>query len=715
MDTLQDIINDVRGVTPSTTGTKEIPTAEPDSLQDIINTVRVDGSPMNQQPIQIPGFTGHNAHPMLVKVAQEYYQKADPEEALSTWVSDQTWNNANAASALWDAVKAQTVDPLKAKQMAFLGEQFDNLPSFWEGDRPITEKASRLWANIWRGVADPITWAGGAVGGKIASKVIGEGAGILARSAGAAVSDAVAGGVADVSQQTLQKSIGTREEYDPLQTAESALAMGAMGAGIRGGAGAIKKGWNILRRPDAEPKSIIQDNKAYPYQAEKANIPAEDQSNAMGVLVDRENIPAPENENIPLGNVNDNLQTKFNTDTSVKPYEGVLQRREPVLEGANTNKFPDMEVTRPIEGAPDSIMKPGETSLASIENDLGYGDANFGGLQHLEGSLEPKEPITENAKLIENKDIKPFWNDEGKLNTPETPPVTPQQTIPEPKKLRGRPKKIIETPIENTPGDTIEAPKLPETIFKKENPHLAQAIENAETPKPVPEIIKNLGDGTPDLAAPPTVPPKPPKMDDVPPPKMDGPTPLYVEHLEKLTGKVNNMTYMHSPAEMWAEVIRLSEANEGFNKERPHISKQDSLNAAKELLGDQQLDIFKVLQDKLGVTGDRLSTVVSGALYQYNKEGVQLHTLASDFNEKLMKFGKDHPETLKALVAYAQDRLRFTAIMKSFYGSRSEVGRSLAMLKPDLNESPEQYLMRLAKDMNGPEGLQGDGAIILCG
>jgi len=651
--TLQDIINEVRGVnvqgSPTGTATSTPEEAEPNTLDDIIKSVRAPTPTgvgaafpdQSEMSYEIPGFTGHKAHPMLVKVAQEYYGKADPNEALQTWVVDQTWNNANSAAALMDAVKAQTVDIIKAKQMTFLGEQYDKLPAFWEGeDRGIGERASRLWANIWRGVVDPVTWAGGAIGGKIASKVIGEGAGILARASGAAIVDAGAGAAADVSQQVLQKSIGTREEYSPLETAQSAAVMGAFGGLIRGGAGAIKKGFGLLKRPDAvDTPPIKQDNAPLTFEQQQIakSGTALEQPDAMGVLVRRDNIPAP----------------------------------------ANANKFPEMEATRPIEGP--GIARPEPSSIAEIKNELGMGDVDFGGLKDMDGSITPGNEFKEAPQY------KPFDHGLQDNQTPELP------------------KPVVKP---------VEAPK---TEFLAKNPELDNALKNAEDPKPLPEIIRKLDNGDPDLSAPPTVPPRPPTPPTPPPPKVEGPTPLYVEQLEKLTGKVDNMTYMSSPAEMWAEVIRLSEANSGFNTERPQISKEASLASAKELLGDPSLDIFKTLKDKLGVTGDRLSTVVSGALYQYNKDGVQLHTLASDFNEKLWKFGKDSPETLKSLVAYAQYRLKFTDTMKSFYGSRSEIGRSLAMLKPNYNESPEEYLTRLVKDMNGPEGLAGDGAALLCG
>jgi len=696
----------------------QVPAAKP--IPNSLDAIEQAVSPVQQpQEIEIPGFAGQKAHPMLVRVAQEYYGKTDPNEALSSWVADQTWNSANSAMALIDAVKAQTVDPIKAKQMSFLGEQFDNLPAFWEGEnRPLGERASRLWANIWRGVVDPITWAGGAVGGKVASKFIGEGAGILARSAGAAVSDAAAGAVSDVSQQVLQKSIGTRDEYSPLETAEAAGAMGLFGGVIRGGAGAIKKGFSILKRPDAlEPNTNVfkQDNAPYQYQLDKAT-PVEDQSNAMSVLTRREAIPEP----------------------------------------ANANKFPEMETTRPIE----TITEP--TPLQRTEQELGYGETNFSGLSPMEGQSSIPEPIKENQPLIKPSEYKPF---DYNMDADATPNAEPVPVVKEnPAKVSKRIKKEpfvaddpykvdFINPVEETPKDegipfmvtrqmkqdladrgyTLNQirnmtpkeaheilkgqnkPEPPKTPFKEQNPIIAQALDNADEPKPIPKEIKLLDNGDIDLSAPPTVPPKPPGIDEIPPIKPEGPTPLHVERLEKLTGKVDKMTYMNSPAEMWSEIIRLSEANEGFNTERPHISKEASLASAKELLGDPSLNIFKTLENKLGVSGDRLSTVVSGALYQYNKEGVQLHTLASDFNEKLWKLGKDNPETLKSLVAYAQFRLKFTDVMKSFYGSKSEIGRSLAMLKPNYNESPEEYLMRIIKDMNGPEGLQGDGATLLCG
>lgn len=637
----------------------------PTSLDQIEQSV---AAPQVANPLSIPGFTGHTAHPLTAQIAMEYYGKADPQEALDAWVQDQTWNNANAAAALIDAVKAQTVDPIKAKQMAFLGEQFDNLPSFWEGDRPLTEKGVRLWANVWRGIVDPVTWLGGAVGGKVASKVIGEGAGLLARTAGATIADTVAGAAAETSQQVMKKEIGRQEDIDASQIAETAAISGITGGVIRGGAGLLKR---LFTKPEIKPEvkpeapsKLANDNTPYQYQLDKAT-PVETRDNKA--LLRR-------------------TQDAFDT--------------EPVIpETANSNKYPVLERTAPIANEVDET-----TPIRNSED----GGLRFNDLQHLESTLEEQYevPMQKVNKITESEPTlgqnNPFQDD---VNAYMGIDKTQEPVVPVKNKLTRTKKEKVVVPPKQEPIQ-----QEPITQYRKDDPIMDQVLRDNDDPPPV-TIAKD------DLTPPPIKPPKPPIMQE-PPPPINEPPPYFVRTLDSLTGKTDNMTYKTSSPEWWGEIIRTSEANKGHMDVRGPISIEQTTNMAKELLGDNEVNIFDNLKKTLGLDKTRLSTIVSAGLYQYNKEAGYLSSLARNFIEKMEKLGLDHDETKDAMIAYAQSKMRFTDIQKSFYGSRSELGRSLNVLNPSSLGTPEQqmkYWRDVANSMiNDPQGLYDSGAGILC-
>lgn len=165
----------------------------------------------------------------------------DDQDVVDEFINDRTWKQANT---LFMAGELQYVldDDTSVEQkqrIAYLTDYWNRLPNFYaEGGRGWW---AGLSSNIVKGMADPLNYVGGFLGGQVVKqgiktagkeviekavqnqimkKAVVKGTGITVAA------DATVFGGADAILQSTEKQIGLRENYDPLRTGY-AMVIGA--------------------------------------------------------------------------------------------------------------------------------------------------------------------------------------------------------------------------------------------------------------------------------------------------------------------------------------------------------------------------------------------------------------------------------------------------------------------------------------------------------
>ena len=183
----------------------------------------------------------------LIDIASDYYAERDGDKFESTrdvvdeFVSDRTWKQAHTLSMTGELLYVLNDDTSveQRQRLSYLQNYWNSLPNFYaEGGRGWW---AGLSSNIVAGMADPLNYVGGFLGGQVAKKTM-QAAGkeivkkavqkklktqaVVKGTGIAMVADATIFGGADAILQSTEKEIGMREQYDPLRTGY-AVVMGA--------------------------------------------------------------------------------------------------------------------------------------------------------------------------------------------------------------------------------------------------------------------------------------------------------------------------------------------------------------------------------------------------------------------------------------------------------------------------------------------------------
>lgn len=187
----------------------------------------------------------------LARVAQEFYRQRDGDqlsapEAVSRFVSDRTWKQANTGSALIEFGSSQRMAPEQSERLRYLKDYWDTLPDFYQtGGRG----GLGVVMNLAAGASDPVNALG----------VVGRGLGTLARLGRTALVDAGVTAATNVAEQATDINIGRRTSISPT---EAAIA-GGVGALASVGGNALAIGANrYMRASTGDPTMDAQrDNK----------------------------------------------------------------------------------------------------------------------------------------------------------------------------------------------------------------------------------------------------------------------------------------------------------------------------------------------------------------------------------------------------------------------------------------------------------------------
>lgn len=193
----------------------------------------------------------------LIDAVMSYAQQYDPEKAesfatradvLAYWEDRMRWDDSNVVSAGRQLARAVDMrsdgDEAGLAALATMRDRWsrvsDAFDMIGEGDLPAA--AEKTLGNLWRGAADPVSWLGGFVGGRFASRA----AGI---AAGAGI-DAMAGAGISVMHQEVDVETGMREHVSAVEAAAAGLVSGAASGGASAVAATIG---SAVRRQPAEP------------------------------------------------------------------------------------------------------------------------------------------------------------------------------------------------------------------------------------------------------------------------------------------------------------------------------------------------------------------------------------------------------------------------------------------------------------------------------
>ena len=269
----------------------------------------------------------------LINIARQYYSERDggefmdDQDVIDEFISDRTWKQANTLS-MGGELKYVLDDDTSVEQkqrLAYLTDYWSRLPNFYaEGGRGYW---AGLSSNIMAGMADPLNYVGGFIGGQVVKqgvktagkeiiekavqnqimkKAVVKGTGITVAA------DATVFGGADAILQSTEKEIGLRENYDPLRTGY-AMVIGAGTTVLPSALGSYFVGKKVLKNQaskldidlDAEIRtktgdSLIDDavsskvaaktKKQTPFDAkEKGTSVSNRYENAKGAIFDQYN------------------------------------------------------------------------------------------------------------------------------------------------------------------------------------------------------------------------------------------------------------------------------------------------------------------------------------------------------------------------------------------------------------------------------------------
>lgn len=161
-------------------------------------------------------------------VAQEFYRQRDglhlsQREAVSKFIEDRTWRQANTVSGIRDLVGGRNMEPEQQQRLGYLRQYWESLPNVYqEGGRGIPGVA----VNLAAGVIDP-TIIAGPLAARALSAVTGRALGVPAQVGITAVTDAAVSSGSNIASQATDVATGNRES---ISLPEAGLA-GVAGAG----------------------------------------------------------------------------------------------------------------------------------------------------------------------------------------------------------------------------------------------------------------------------------------------------------------------------------------------------------------------------------------------------------------------------------------------------------------------------------------------------
>ena len=180
----------------------------------------------------------------LIKIAKEYYGERDGDvfknnkDVIDEFISDRTWKQAHTLSMAGELKYVMDDDTSgeQKQRLAYLTDYWSRLPNFYaEGGRGW---AKGLSSNIMAGMADPLNYVGGFIGGQVVKQGIKTaGKEIIKKSVQKEIlkksvikgtgltvaADATIFGGADALIQNTEKEIGLRDEYDISSTGYAAV------------------------------------------------------------------------------------------------------------------------------------------------------------------------------------------------------------------------------------------------------------------------------------------------------------------------------------------------------------------------------------------------------------------------------------------------------------------------------------------------------------
>ena len=180
----------------------------------------------------------------LIKIAKEYYGERDGDvfknnkDVIDEFISDRTWKQAHTLSMAGELKYVMDDDTSgeQKQRLAYLTDYWSRLPNFYaEGGRGW---AKGLSSNIMAGMADPLNYVGGFIGGQVVKQGIKTaGKEIIKKSVQKEIlkksvikgtgltvaADATIFGGADALIQNTEKEIGLRDEYDISRTGYAAV------------------------------------------------------------------------------------------------------------------------------------------------------------------------------------------------------------------------------------------------------------------------------------------------------------------------------------------------------------------------------------------------------------------------------------------------------------------------------------------------------------